>query len=195
MSTSLNPDWSKAVDIFADRFNGRYMAQLKAMRDHDEFHIREWSGFAILAIDCLVIETLGQFYCGFEESPNKRDRGLNPSGWNHKGFYIDYMRSISTLSHSDAFDTDEKRRLFYQHFRCGILHQAQTKKKSRVRFDERVMVAFADNADHSQGLIVDRDKLHDALGAEIEAYKAMLLKGNDQQKQQNFIKKMSFIAP
>jgi len=105
------------------------------------------------------------------------------------------MRSISTLSQPNAFDTYGKRQLFYWHFRCGILHQAQTKVQSRVRFDETVMVAFADNADHSQGLIVDRDKLHDALVAEIDAYKTLLLAGADQQKRQNFIKKMDFIAP
>jgi hypothetical protein len=195
MATSAKPDWSTAVDIFADRINGRYMAQVKAMRGHAEFQIREWSGFAILALDCLVIETLGQFYCGFDESPNPRDRVLNSRGWSHMDFYIDYMRSIATLAQSGAFDTDCKKRLFYKHFRCGILHQAQTKQKSRVRYDEPVMVAFADNADHCQGLIVDRDKLHDALVEEIEAYKKVLLNGTNLQKRQNFIKKMGFIAP
>lgn len=195
MATSAKPDWSTAVGIFADRINGRYLDQVKAMREHTEFRIREWSGFAILAIDCLVIETLGQFYCGFDESPKRGDRVRNPGGWTHSEFYVDYMRRISTLSQSDAFDTDGKRTLFYKHFRCGILHQAQTKEKSRVRYDEPAMVAFADNADHLQGLVVDRDRLHDALVAEIEAYKGLLLKGTDQQKRQNFITKMDFIAP
>jgi hypothetical protein len=194
-NASQAADWNKAVSIFHDRLNGRFLAQVEAMRNHADLHIKEWSGFAILAIDCLLIETLGQFYCGFDESPRKNNCALNPNGWDHREFYIYYMLSTSTLSQPNAFDTDEKRGLFYQHFRCGILHQAQTKKKSRVRYDERVMVAFADGADHSQGLIVDRDKLHDALVAEIEAYKTLLLGGTDQQKRQNFIKKMDFIAP
>lgn len=64
MATSPNPDWKSAVEVFADRFNGRYMAQVMAMRNHVDVPIREWSGFAIIAIDCLVIETLGQFYRG-----------------------------------------------------------------------------------------------------------------------------------
>lgn len=195
LSQTQNLDWPKAVEIFVDRLNGRYMAQVKAMREHADFSIREWSGFAILAIDCLVIETLGQFYCGFDESPQKDNCALNPERWDHKAFYVDYMRKMSTLSQSDAFDTKEKRELFYRHFRCGILHQAQTKKKSRVRYDEKVMVAFADNSDHSQGLIVDRDKLHDALVSEIEDYKKRLLEGTDPQQRQNFVKKMNFIAP
>ena len=194
MATSPDPDWSKAVQIFADRLNGRFMAQVKAMREHKDFAIQEWSGFAILAIDCLVIETLGQFYRGFDESPAQRDQVLNPNEWDHKKFYVDYMRRISTLCRAGAFDTNKKRLLFYKHFRCGILHQAQTKKKSRVRFGEQKMVSFADNADQSQGLIVDRNKLHDALAEEVEAYKNLLLNGTDRQKRQDFVKKMDFIV-
>lgn len=87
------------------------MSQVEAMRKHTDFHIKEWSGFAILAIDCLVIETLGQFYCGFDESPMKNNCALNPNGWGHREFYIDYMRSIRTLSQPNTFDTDEKRGL------------------------------------------------------------------------------------
>jgi len=33
MGTTADPDWPTAVEIFADRLNGRYLAQVKAMRE------------------------------------------------------------------------------------------------------------------------------------------------------------------
>jgi hypothetical protein len=192
MNTSSDSDWAKAVAIFADRIDGRFLAQIKAIRENRDEAIREWSGFAILALDCLLIETLGQFYNGFDQTPDRKDKKRNPLGFSHKQFYAQFMSDINTFSKD--FDTNPKRVLFYEHFRCGILHQAQTKMKSKVRFGEQSMVQFADANDPDQGLIIDRDKLHDALIAEIDAYKSLLIAGTDQVKRDHFITKMNFVA-
>jgi hypothetical protein len=103
-----------------------------------------------------------------------------------------YIEEIGTLS--SHFDSLDKRCLFYTHFRCGILHQAQTKKGSRVRYGEAKLVDFANQADAKDGLIVDRNKLHDALLTEIASYESLLKSGADSRKQANFITKMDFIA-
>ena len=60
----------------------QYLAQVMEMRNHRDGAIREWSGFAILAIDCLIIETLGQFYNGFDKTPG---RGKNRAAVNVAG--------------------------------------------------------------------------------------------------------------
>jgi len=140
MRTSPTPDWAKAVRILGDRLNGRYLEPIKSMREQKDPAIRESCGFTVVAIDCLLIETLGQFYHGFDETPGRNDKKLNPQGLFHGDFYVQFLQDIGTLA--TDFDTDEKRKLFYKHFRCGILHQAQTKKKSRVRIDEPEMVKF-----------------------------------------------------
>lgn len=192
IGNSANPDWDRAIEIFHDRLDGRFLAPVDAVRNHKRYAIQEYSGFAIVAIDCLLIETLGQFYHGFDETPKPRDTALNPTHCTHRQFYMRFLEEISTLA--PHFDTDPKRKLFYLHFRCGILHQAQTKKKSRIRYGEPAMVAFADAADPDQGLIVDRNRLHDALIKEIADYEAILKSGADAQKRANFIKKMDFIT-
>lgn len=196
LANAAKPNWKEAVAIFHDRIDGRFLEPVRGIQEHGNEAIQEWCGFAVVAIDCLLIETLGQFYRGFDETP-KPNGGpvLNPHHWTHRTFYVAYMSSMASLSKASMFDTDEKRELFYVHFRCGILHQAQTKKQSRVVFDEPDMIGFADPADHGRGLIVDRKKLHAALLQEIEEYKQVLLNGTDQGKRNNFIKKMNFIAP
>lgn len=194
MRSSEKPDWDKAIEIFHDRISGRFLKPVDSMRNHHDPRIAEFAGFTILAIDCILIEALGQFYHGFGETPGHRDTRRNPSRKWHREFYVEFMRGFARISGEGQFNTDPIRELFYDHFRCGILHQAQTKRKSRVRFDEDQMVAFADPADHLQGLVVDRDRLHDALVKEIYDYEDVLRKGTDRKKRDDFVDKMDFIA-
>lgn len=194
ISATPKPNWEEAAKIFHDRIVGRFLAPVDAMRKHADAGIREFCGFTVLAIDCLLIETLGQFYRGYQETPSPKDKTHNPEGKKHSDFYVEFMNEISHLSKADCFDTPKKRSLFYKHFRCGILHQAQTKSKSRVRFGETKMARFANQADHDQGLIVDRELLHNALVDEVLAYEGLLKSGADATKRTNFIKKMDLIA-
>ena len=51
-------DWKVAVDIFEDRIEGRFLKQIEILANKSDRKIREFSGFAIMALDCLLIETL-----------------------------------------------------------------------------------------------------------------------------------------
>ena len=87
--------------------------------------------------------------------------------------------------------------MFYTHFRCGILHQAQTKMSSQVRVDQDQMVQLVNSGDPKQGLIIDRKKIHQALCNEIDDYKIRLKTPQmpkDQDLRNKFVNKMSFIA-
>lgn len=55
-------NWQKAISIIEDRFNSRFFNQI------NRFEKNEFSGFLIMAIDCLLIETLMQFYLGKEST-------------------------------------------------------------------------------------------------------------------------------
>jgi hypothetical protein len=184
LSAPSNADWQKAVDIFQARMRARFLAPVKAIRDHADSDVAEFSGFTIVAIDCLLIETLGQFYKG-------EDQTSGP----HKDHFVAFFKGSK---HFNAeFDTKEKGEIFYSHFRCGILHQAQTHKQSRVRYGVGRMVTLADPADVKQGLIIDRNLLHDALVAEIDDYIAKLRNPQDaadRKLRDMFKKKMRHVA-
>ena len=53
--------WHKAVDIFKDRYRGRFLEPISRIEGYT------YAGFAIMALDCLLIETLQQFYEGEDE--------------------------------------------------------------------------------------------------------------------------------
>src|SRR5689334_14664061 len=118
LQDEVSKDWTTAVDIFADRINGRFLKPIEAIENHDDIEIALFSGFAILALDCLIIETLHQFYSGSNETQGK-----------HEDAFWDFFKSSARFNEFDEL----KARMFYSHYRCGLLHQAQTKRRSKIR--------------------------------------------------------------
>lgn len=174
-----NDDWSRMVEIFEDRIEGRFLKPIRLIAS-DKL-LGEFSGFSILALDCLLIETLNQFQNGLDETEGE-----------HKKAFWNFFRT--SLYFKDQF-TRNKAYVFYNHFRCGLLHQAQTKKKSVVRVDQEKMIQSVDN-DVSAGLIVDRSKFHEALENEISSYKHKLRIGGEDNSslRKNFVIKMNFVC-
>lgn len=174
-----NNDWDQMAGIFIDRIEGRFLKPIRLIaKDVD---IGEFSGFAILALDCLIIETLNQFHFGRNTTVGKH----NKTFWvffNNSDFFKDHFSKDQAL-------------IFYSHFRCGILHQAQTKEKSVVRIGQNTMIETVQN-DNSKGLIVDRLKFHGALENAISSYIEKLRNGDEQNSKLrcNFVKKMNFIC-
>ena len=55
-------NWTNGISVIKDRFDSRFFNQIDKIKD-DEF-----SGFVVMAIDCLLIETLMQFYLGVDST-------------------------------------------------------------------------------------------------------------------------------
>ncbi len=69
-------------------------------------------GFTILAVDCLVIETLEAFIEGLEDTEGKS-----------RATFCKFLRSRPLFA--AEFTTEDLAEQFYYQFRCGILHQAE----------------------------------------------------------------------
>ena len=177
-------DWKKGVDIFLDRINGRFSVPIDRVVHYPDWEVSEFSGFIVIAIDCLLIETLNQFY-----------RGDNETIRDHSDAFWEFFSRSKFFQ--KEFNTKSKAKIFYQHFRCGILHQAQTKKLSRIRINMPQMVLESKKGDLSAGLIIDRNLFHQALLAEIDDYAKRLKSPSnkiDYELRNKFLKKMSYIV-
>lgn len=97
-------DWNLAAKIFYDRIESRYLKPVRLIANDDK--IGEFSGFAILAIDCLIIETLNQFYNGLDETKGKH--------W--KAFWHIFKNS----PHFKPFSTGKRRKSFTATFVVGF---------------------------------------------------------------------------
>jgi hypothetical protein len=178
-----SPDWKKAANMFLDRISGRFLKPVRAIESHPDMKIKLFSGFSIIAIDCLIIETLYQFY-----------KGVNETDIEHATAFWHFFRDSV---HFSPHFTRRKAKIFYSHFRCGLLHQAQTKMASKIRINENIMIQPVDKKDINIGLIVDRDKFHKALRKEIFDFQNKIKSPQNQSDyllRDNFVKKMNFIA-
>lgn len=151
----VDGDWSKGVQIIKDRFDSRFFIHLNRIA-YDEF-----SGFLVMSIDCLLIESLMQFYLGVDNTE------INYAGnqWKAFGDFFKHSPQFNT-----DFTTNTISKTFYKHFRCGLLHQAQTKEKSLIKISQPAFLSFIDASDVTAGMIVDRNQFHSKLVQEFNEY-------------------------
>ena len=94
----------EAISKFVQhRFTERYVAPL-------EVEPQKKSGFALMAIACLMIEALESFSCGWSHTRQRSELA-----------FCSFFRRWPQFS---VFRPQA--RAFYRHVRCGILHQAET---------------------------------------------------------------------
>jgi hypothetical protein len=116
----MSKDWGKAVSVFRARIYSRFIDAADVLVCLDEKKpIKERRfGFAILAIDCAVVETIGAFQEGLTDTDRKS-----------KGTFAKFL---STSPGFQKHFTLARAKKFYSDFRCGILHQAETGGESKV---------------------------------------------------------------
>jgi hypothetical protein len=141
-----------------------------------------YSGFAVLALDSAVIESLEQFRRGKPETP-KRQCGA-------------YFAAFLTQTRLKTHFTPAKAALFYETIRCGILHQAEAKEDSRVKKDSAHPVAVLSKS--GAGLVINARRFHEELEGAFEDYKAGLTSDKPSKAREEsraaFIRKMDAIA-
>lgn len=173
-------DWNTAIDICEDRIYGRFLNIISVAEK------KLFSGFAVMALDCLLCETLQQFYDGKDESQSPTK---------------DFIRFLTSSSFNQYFGTDITPRtsmaaVFYDQIRCGILHQAEVKETSLIKIEDRFSLVDWSDEKHV-GLIVNRKKFHQQLVKEFRNYLASLRNRpaiSTAQPWDNFKKKMDFIC-
>jgi cation transport regulator ChaC len=174
MAFSKEEEWQKAIDIFEDRIDGRFMKIIGRIEGY------EFSGFAVLALDSLLIETLQQFRDGVPKTPNGKSQ--------------DYFVSFLTETSFGKFFDQNKAEIFYKQIRCGILHQAEIGGSSRVLIRQQAPLIRL--AKDGNGLVINRKLFHKQLAKEFENYVSQLRKTNspDEKLRSNFKKKMDYIC-
>ena len=171
LAFTVEEDWQKAVNILEDRLRGRFFDIVAEIKDHP------FAGFAVLALDCLLIETLQQFRKGMAKTPPRK--GCS--------YFVSFLTETSFGSYFNKITAG----MFYDQIRCGILHQAEVKESSRVRKDSPTLVEFTADG---RGLIVNRDLFHSELVKAFKQYLADLRDPQNGELRRNFRKKMDHIC-
>jgi hypothetical protein len=169
-------DWETAISVLKSRLYSRFIdaADILLSIDDQKPLTERRFGFAILAIDCALIETLAAFQDGLT---NTKDQS--------KATFAKFLSSSSGFS---KHFTLSRAKQFYEDFRCGILHQAETAGQSKVWSVGELI------RDESGVLIVNRSKFHEQLKIDFDAYLAALGDPTNRSLRRKFRKKMGFIC-
>ncbi len=170
-------DWGKAIQIFEKRIEDRYITPVDLLieAEREKSPKQRRFGFTILAIDCLLVETLQAFREGMKDTRNKS-----------KVMFRTFLTSRPEFMTS--FTTRSIAERFYDDFRCGVLHQAEIKGKSRVWSVGNLATTSQDS------LTVNRTKFHAALKIEFRRYLKELSDSEEIKLRENFRTKMNFIC-
>ena len=167
---------------FQDRMEGRFLKQIDLLEGNPRRKIGVFAGFAIMSLDCLLIETLEQFHKG---------KIRTGQGMDEIAFFDFFQRSLKFRS---FFDTQAKATVFYQQIRCGLLHQAQTKKKSTIHIRPGEMLQWVNPKSIDEGIKIQRKLFHDEV---VEIYNSYVEKLKDRKQlnlKRKFKKKMDYIV-
>jgi len=170
-------DWNRAIEIFKSRIESRYLEPINFLIKEDEQRssIERRYGFSILAIDCLLIETLQAFREGLT---------------NTKGKSIDmFVNFLTQKKHFRQHFNKQQAERFYYDFRCGILHQAEVMGDALLWSIGMVRGEKADGTPY-----INRTKIHDFIKRELALYCEELMDKDNKKIRKNFRIKMDFIA-
>jgi hypothetical protein len=178
LNSNDSPDWEKAIEIFRIRIEKRYFEPVKIIIQNDSTRNPIY-GFTVLAIDCLLIETLQSFKEGWPDTYSKEKQ---------KKVFFNFL--TSTKSFKSHFDK-EKAIIFQDHYRNGILHQGEIKYNSIVTTSNKESLVSWNPT--NKEMIINRKIFHDLLLKEFNNYIDQL-KNGDLKLRKNFITKMNYIC-
>lgn len=118
------------ADFIEERFEERYL-------DPIEVDPSKKNGFAIMAISCLMIESLESFRRGWRDTRNKSEAA-----------FCSFFSQWDQFAEFRLVSGD-----FYRHVRCGILHQAETTGGWRIVRSGPILAHTTINASRFSGAL------------------------------------------
>lgn len=161
-------DWATAINIVEDRIKGRWLASAHILLDEPN------AGFAILALDCIVLESLWGFMNG-KPVPQHQERQVYQA-------ILTGPRFGWTAQQSEDF-----RKLV----RNGIIHDAETRKRWVV--GKTIPAGVIPKMKKTGEYQLNRTKFHRALTGAFEDWITLLrsgdatLRGNMRQRMDQII--------
>jgi len=169
LDLSQEADRLRAIEAFRLRIEERFLKPVRAIMSFSR------SGFAMLALDSLLVETLQQFIQGVPETPQGDAAAF-------------FLALLQRPAFRGAFDATSAE-LFRKTIRNGILHQAEVKQSSLVRRDGPLLQATLTG----DGLVVNPVLFHCRLEDALQDYVEELRKSGSN-FWAPFRTKMEFIA-
>lgn len=176
---SWSADWDKAISILDARIRSRFIEPAKMLIDSELSQGRGTNGFAILAIDFLLIETIQGFRIGLVKH-NRKSKEL------FKGFLVSWPAFTACVPQS--CNTDDLAGSVYEQGRCALHHTGSTDRMV-VRKSGKMFVFHDDGR-----IVINRTLLHEELTKAFNDYLTALKDPENTDLRKKFRLKMNHIC-
>ena len=203
LSEKEDENWGLAFHFFEERIKTRYLNPIKAILKLNE-NVGE--GFAIVNLQCSLIEMIESFVNGWINEENKwkrnnvvitnSDIGLlekTKDPIKNVGVFISFFKNRSVLQKYNI-EGDK----FFWNVRCALLHETQTKNNWKIRKDiDKTGLSYLEKKEEK---IIYRENFQRDLKLLIENYKKTIVNGDDFDGipacvlRENFISKFNHIC-
>lgn len=178
-------EWKAAFELLYTRIRTRFLNPIDWILEkrHDV-----GEGFSVVALQCILIEFLEAFYQGkiFTTSKAPQEFEYNSS----KQLFSDFLMKHKPFS--EHFTTKANANGFFDNVRCGLLHEAATKKTSRINNAPTHDMLVLFEANDPSNMRIYRENFYRAIIEFVESYKSELL--SSRALQINFIRKIDDIC-
>ncbi len=141
-SQESSEEWKRVLDAFHRRISERFLKPIEELLKQDK-SLTMRSGFAILALDCLLIDTIQSFREG------RIKTGETSTAKSFKNF-------LKAASFSDFKSKD--RGEFFADVRNGLFHNGETRGNWKIRRDTDQLLLKKDNS-----RIINRSIFHERI--------------------------------
>src|ERR1700733_10340699 len=176
--------WEEAFrEYFHPRLSLRYLNPIKVIREHGTF---QGEGFSIVALQCSLVEYLESTAQGISYHFLRKGETLGSFEYaRSKQLFVAFLSGRHPFT--NAFASQDVAEDFYEGVRCGLLHEARTKKGWKIWGKSPNGMAV-----DSVQKIVYRNNFQDALLDFIDWYKGALL--TEVHLQEAFIRKFDSLC-
>ncbi|EOG6903971.1 hypothetical protein ACLH3R_000561 [Flavobacterium psychrophilum] len=198
-----NLNWNEAYDFFELRICTRYLKPIDAILNLKSYN---GEGFAVVNLQCSLIEMIESFINGWINKGNKwkknnieiknSDIGLSIKAndtMKNVGVFISFFKYRSVFQKYNI-----KGEKFFWNVRCALLHETQTKNNWRIKLDTEKTGLSYDEKDGEK--IIYRENFQRDLEILIKNYKNAIINGGEFdgipacELRENFISKFNHIC-
>lgn len=133
-SYEYNEKWDKVINLFKQRIDNFYFEPIQKILNPN---LRKGEGFAIVTLQCALIEMLAAFKYGKIHNRSKKESDPSYEYRDSAKYFLKFLKTESlfenhffTLHRNGVKQGNQpyKAEDFYNNVRCGLMHEARTKK-------------------------------------------------------------------
>lgn len=137
-SYGFNADWEEVVNLFKKRIDDFYFNPINSILKPNSM---KGEGFAIVTLQCALIETFAAFKLGKIYSNIKSKNSPKYEYSSSNKFFVDFLHTEEIFKdHFYSIDSNNQKindnpynaKEFYERVRCGLMHEARTKDDWRI---------------------------------------------------------------